>query len=254
MYTEPTAFKGNRSYQRLDRQKLVSRARRKALDMFCGAGGAAKGLQRAGFHVTGIDISAQPRYCGDEFHQADAVNFPLDGFDLIWASPPCQYFSTMRVMANARGHVDLLRPTRERLQAARSLYVIENVVGSPIELRQPSLFTGVTGIMLCGSMFGLNNGEHELRRHRLFESNAPLKQPSCRHRLPVIGFYGDHARSIQPTVAGIRQRGGDIDGAKNKLKLVKELMGIDWMTWREATQSIPPAYSEFIGRQIIESM
>ena len=29
-------------------------------------------------------------------------------------------------------------------------------------------------------------------------------------------------------------------------------MGIDWMTWKELTQAIPPAYTEFIGKQLME--
>jgi DNA (cytosine-5)-methyltransferase 1 len=226
----------------------------RALDLFCGAGGATKGLQRAGFHVTGVDIKPQPRYCGDEFHQADALTFPLDGFDFIWASPPCQAFTAMKVMPNAREHPDDLSPMRIRLMVREEPFVIENVVGAPIKVSQPSLFSPVMGIILCGSMFNLENGKHELRRHRLFESSIPLNQPACRHRLPVIGFYGDHARTRQRTVKGQRDRGGDITGRAEKMKLVKELMGIDWMEWSESNQAIPPAYSEFIGRQIMQHL
>src|SRR6185437_11282689 len=88
----------------------------RALDLFCGAGGATRGLQLAGFHVTGVDIKPQPRYVGDAFHQADAMTFPLDGFDFIWASPPCQKYSLIR--KNSRPddeHPDLVAPIRRRL-------------------------------------------------------------------------------------------------------------------------------------------
>ncbi len=226
----------------------------RALDLFCGAGGATKGLQRAGFHVTGVDIKPQPRYCGDAFHQADALTVLLDGYEFIWASPPCQFATSLKVMPNAKKHPDLLTPTRANLLANGVPYVIENVVGAPIEVTQPSFFSPVMGIILCGSMFGLNNGTHELRRHRLFESSICLIQPACRHRLPVIGFYGDHARTRRRTIAGNRNRGGDITGRDRKLKLVRELMDIDWMEWNESNQAIPPAYSEFIGRQVMERL
>lgn len=73
----------------------------RALDLFCCAGGASKGLQRAGFHVTGVDIKPQPRYCGDAFHQADALTFPLDGFDFIWATANDQ--RNRQHAANERG-------------------------------------------------------------------------------------------------------------------------------------------------------
>jgi DNA (cytosine-5)-methyltransferase 1 len=225
----------------------------KAIDLFCGAGGATKGLQRSGFHVAGVDIKPQPRYCGDVFMQVDALTVDLNGYDFIWASPPCQAFTAMKVMPNAREHLDLLTPTRERLLRKGTPFVIENVLGAPIKVSQPSLFSSVMGIILCGSMFGLENGTYELRRHRLFESSVPLMQPACRHRLAVIGFYGDHARTRQRTVKGHRDRGGDITGREEKLRLVKELMGIDWMEWHESNQAIPPAYSEFIGLQIMAS-
>jgi DNA (cytosine-5)-methyltransferase 1 len=66
----------------------------------------------------------------------------------------------------------------------------------------------------------------------------------------VIGFYGDHARTRQRTVNGNRDRGGDITGIARKMPLVRDLLGIDWMTWHEATQAIPPAYTEFIGHAL----
>lgn len=208
------------------------------------------GYARAGFDVVGVDINPQPHY-PFEFHQGDAMTWPLGGFDAIHASPPCQAYSTMQSMGNARrDHPELVDAVREVLRATGLPWVIENVSGAPLNVRPPGLFTETSGVTLCGSMFGLTNGSYELRRHRLFESNVPMGQPRCRHRLPVIGFYGDHARTRQRTIAGNRNRGGDITGGARKLALVRELMGIDWMEWGEATQAIPPAYTEWIGRQI----
>jgi DNA (cytosine-5)-methyltransferase 1 len=200
-----------------------------------------------------VDIKPQPRYCGDEFHQADALTFPLDGYDFIWASPPCQAYSDMKQMPNAVEHPELIEPVRERLNASGKPWVIENVEGAPLSVHAPMLFTNISGIVLCGTMFGLNTQKWELRRHRLFESNIPMRQPSCAHsERTVIGFYGDHAR-IRKRRPGSKNRGEDITGRDRKLALVRDLMGIDWMEWSESNQAIPPAYSEFIGRQILEN-
>lgn len=229
------------------------------LDLFCGAGGCSVGYARAGFEVVGIDIEPHPEY-PFEFWQADAVEVLRDlprkfhELDAIHASPPCQAFSTMQVMPNAREHQDLLTPVRGLLREIGLPYVIENVVGAPIEVRPPSLFEDVMGVVLCGSMFGLTDGTYELRRHRLFETNFAVAQPSCRHRLPVVGFYGDHARTRQRTVAGNRDRGGDITGSAEKLRLARDLMGIDWMKWDDVVQAIPPAYTEFIGGQLVDHL
>jgi DNA (cytosine-5)-methyltransferase 1 len=244
--------------------------RPRLLDLFCGAGGAAMGYHRAGFDVVGVDIEPQPHY-PFEFHQADALEvldravdgnelWPFDGwlddiedFDAIHASPPCQAYTAMKVMANHRpDHPDLVAPTRELLELSGLPWVMENVPGAPMDdVGPPDLFGGGGGVMLCGSMFGLNNGEYELRRHRLFECSTPLAQPPCRHRLPVIGFYGDHARTPQRTVDGHRDRGGDIVGNAKKMPLVRDLMGIDWMEWPESTNAVPPAYTFFIGQQLM---
>lgn len=241
-------------------------ARPKLLDLFCGAGGAAMGYHLAGFDVVGVDINPQPHY-PFPFNRADALSI-LDAmlyapdespwllqFDAIHASPPCQHYSSMRVMANAGSHPDLVAPTRERLEETGLPWVIENVIGAPLEIHPPSLLDSRNGVVLCGTMFGLHNGTHELRRHRLFEANFPLPQPDCRHRFPVIGFYGDHARYY---ISGNRAKGlygaGDITGNERKMPLVRDLMGIEWMSWDEARLAIPPAFTRWVGQQLLSSI
>lgn len=127
------------------------------LDLFCGAGGAGMGYHQAGFDVVGVDINPQPDY-PFEFHQADAMEFPLDGFDAIHASPPCQVFTALKTMHNAGEHFDLLTPMRARLKEWGGPYVIENVPGAPMQ----------DHVTLCGSSFGLGvkKYDRELRRHR----------------------------------------------------------------------------------------
>jgi DNA (cytosine-5)-methyltransferase 1 len=131
----------------------------------------------AGFHVTGVDINPQPRYCGDEFHQGDALAFPLEGFDFIWASPPCQAFTKLRFMPTAKQHANLIPQTRERLMQSTTPFCIENVEDAPL---------GESGFLsfLCGTMFGLQtpDGRAELRRHRLFETSFSIGlRPKCQH-------------------------------------------------------------------------
>ena len=130
------------------------------LDLFCGAGGAARGYQLAGFHVTGVDIAPQPRYAGDEFVQADAMTWPLDGYDSIHASPPCQAYANVTAWRGLRDdHPDLVAATRVRLEAAGVPWVIENVPEAPVR----------RDLLLCGSQFGLR-----VRRHRAFETSPRL--------------------------------------------------------------------------------
>jgi DNA (cytosine-5)-methyltransferase 1 len=151
------------------------------LDLFCGAGGATRGYQFAGFHVTGIDNKPQPRYCGDAFYQADALDYLAahgHEFDVIHASPPCQAFSDMRHAPAAKdGHPRLIAPVRDALRRLSRPYVIENVEGAPL----------IDPVMLCGSQFGLGVAGFQLRRHRLFESTIPLHPRACCHDGPVIG-------------------------------------------------------------------
>src|ERR1035437_1121446 len=134
--------------------------RPRLLDLFCGGGGAAMGYHRAGFDVVGVDINPQPHY-PFEFHQADAMTYPLDGFDAIHASPPCQGYSTGARSDEAKGTPRMLHETGERLRATRLPYVIENVHGARAEMRE----TSDGYVTLCGSMFS----ENLARRHRLFQ-------------------------------------------------------------------------------------
>lgn len=208
----------------------------RALDLFCGAGGATKGLQRAGFHVTGVDIKPQPRYCGDVFIQADAMTYPLEGFDFIWASPPCQAYCALRHMYPLKQYADLVAPVRDRLRTGPVLaWVIENVPGAPL----------VSPVQMCGSAFALR-----VRRHRLFEATFDLRERRCCHRWQgrPIDVSGTGGRRIN-------RRPDDHGGNTNKPRNLKEAraaIGIDWMTRYELSQAIPPAYSEFIGKQAMK--
>lgn len=164
--------------------------KRRALDLFCGGGGATKGLQRAGFHVTGVDIKKQPRYCGDEFIQADAMEVPLDGYGFIWASPPCEHWSQCTPKKYRDNHDALIKATRERLLAQPAPFVIENVPSAAVELQRP--------LLLCGSMFGLR-----IRRHRFFEIHRfTLCEllPQCNHRTPPRFNHRHSSTHLRATV------------------------------------------------------
>jgi DNA (cytosine-5)-methyltransferase 1 len=152
--------------------------RPRALDLFCGAGGMSTGLERAGFDVTAVDNRPMPHHRGGRFIQSDAMTFPLDGYDFIHASPPCQAFTPLRHLHPERAYPDLVDPIRQRLIAAGVPYSIENVPGAP--LGNPESYL----ILLCGTMFGLTtpDGRAELRRHRLFETSFFIfPHPVCRH-------------------------------------------------------------------------
>jgi DNA (cytosine-5)-methyltransferase 1 len=166
-------------------------AKPKLLDLFCCGGGAARGYQMAGFHVTGVDIVPQPKYIGDDFHQGDALEFvALHGheFDAIHASPPCQAFCSLKHMPNQCVHENLIPQTRAALIATGKPYVIENVPGAPL----------IDAITLCGTMFGLRTEcGAELRRHRRFETNWFLMCGlTCQHGNGnrTVSIAGEKAR------------------------------------------------------------
>lgn len=206
--------------------------RPKLLDLFCGAGGAAMGYYRAGFDVIGIDIKRQPRY-PFPFIQGDALNPPvnLSKFDAIHASPPCQkYSAATRHLANDSPR--LIEPLRILLKSVAKPYVIENVLGAP--LKNP--------LMLCGLALGL-----AVKRHRFFESNLLLFSLLCPQGHPGNWFviFGHEVRD---------RRHGHAPGRKNKLSQGRKAMEIDWMSRGELSEAIPPAYTEFIGKQLLEQL
>jgi DNA (cytosine-5)-methyltransferase 1 len=217
----------------------------KALDLFCGAGGVTRGLQQAGFHLTGVDIRQQPNYCGERFIQADALAYlssaVADDFDFVWASPPCQAYTVLKHAPGTKKHVDLIAPTRELLIRTGKPYCIENVEGAPL----------INPAMLCGSMFGLGIAGWRLQRHRLIETSFPLLSPACQHdRRPVVGIYGAHVRDRR------RPRGKNHRSGSNlpwEYAFAAFGVPIGSMTLAELSEAIPPAYSKFIGESWLHS-
>ncbi|WP_177154645.1 DNA cytosine methyltransferase [Actinosynnema pretiosum] len=220
--------------------------RPRLLDLFCCAGGASAGYHAAGFDVTGVDIEPQPHY-PFPFIRADALTVDLDGYDVIAASPPCQRYCCATPADRRDDHPDLVAPIRERLRQAVATgtawaYVIENVPGAPL----------LDPIRLCGDTLRLG-----VRRHRLFESNVPLRGTDCHHDrdAPAVPVYGTHGQRTRrkPRGQGRKPRGhvdqetsphGGAEGGRTA-------MGIDWMPWDNLTQAIPPAYTTWIGTQLL---
>lgn len=205
------------------------------LDLFCGAGGAGMGYHRAGFEVVGVDLAPMKRY-PFEFHQADALEYVAahgQEFDVIHASPPCQAYSTTYALPNVGEYPALVESVRVLLLATGKPYVIENVPGAPLD----------NPLLLCGTMFGL-----PLIRHRLFECRPPIWFPpgpcQCAH------LYTNSSRAMSSFAKGATA----ITVASNNYPLAdgKIAMGIDWVKNRgELSEAIPPAYTEFIGREVV---
>jgi DNA (cytosine-5)-methyltransferase 1 len=210
------------------------------LDLFSGAGGAAFGYYLAGFRVVGVDLAPQKHY-PFEFHQADALEYLAEHgreFDFIHASPPCQRYSIsyhMKNVANIHKKTPMLiEEVRRRMIEAKKPFVIENVPGAPL----------VNPIVLSGMNFGL-----KIIRKRLFELGGfdifLLPTPNIPSNYRDAGFIPYHH--------GTSIKRGHLKNIWTKDRL-KKAMGIDWMDIKELTQAIPPAYTEFIGRQIMKQI
>jgi DNA (cytosine-5)-methyltransferase 1 len=204
------------------------------LDLFCGAGGAAMGYHRAGFEVIGVDIKPQPHY-PFEFHQADALTYPLEGFDAYHASPPCQGYSATANLPWLIGkeYPLLILPTRRMLEATNKPYVIENVKRARINCKQLTTRKikehGMDAGLLCGCMFDL-----PFYFERLFETNFLWWQP--RHK--------EHKTLTQGRMFGGRLRLAH----KAKADL------LPWMEKKEIDEAIPPAYTEYIGKYLMQEI
>ena len=208
----------------------------RVLDLFCCQGAASRGYELSGMTVVrGVDINPQPRY-PYPFTQADAISYLLDtasGVDFIHASPPCQFDSDcQRIMDN--DHPDLIEPTREALELTGLPYVIENVRGALPKLRDP--------VELCGTMFGL-----QTYRHRFCEAGGGFsfrapKHPEHRARQAKMGRPPRPGEFIQAI--------GNFSG----VSIVRDDWGVPWMNRDGIREAIPPAYTEYIGRQFISHL
>ncbi len=202
------------------------------LDLFSGAGGGAEGYARAGFEVVGVDNVPQPRY---PFRHivADALEYAAahgHEYDVIHASPPCQRYSV--ITPDPSRHPDLLPVVRNLLQRIGKPWVIENVPRAPMR----------ADFKLCGCMFDLPH----LKRERWFETSWQgfALRPSCVHLDGVYSIVGNG------TPTGNRNALG-----RNIYEWErKAAMGIDWMTRKELAQAIPPAYTTYIGRQLLAAI
>lgn len=240
----------------------------KLLDLFCCEGGASMGYHLAGFDVYGVDLfdkHSQSRYPFPSF-KGDAIlalvrllagerlafnngeSFDIFDFVAKAASPPCQAYSITKHSHN-KEHPDLLNAVRWLLRQSGSPYIIENVPGAPMD----------SPVTLCGAAFGLTAVDGDgtalvLKRHRLFESNIFLAPIECACSIykdrgyQVGGVYG--GGSADRTHAREVRRGGYTPAREVRAGLI----GADWMTLAGLSQAIPPAYTQYLGEQLIEHL
>jgi DNA (cytosine-5)-methyltransferase 1 len=220
-------------------------ARPRLLELFGGAHGSAVGYARAGFAVTSVDIvdhGSHPElenvFVADALAILDDIDYCL-GFDLITAGPPCRDHTRLAALHGDTGTGWMLAATIQKLRRVGRPWVVENVADArPVRGE----------LMLCGSMFGLgadclDGRRRHLRRHRLFASSEFLWPPGhCRHRGEAVGVYGHGGSSPE-------QRG--YSGVKAE---AEQAMGIDWMRMADLVQAIPPAYTQWIGEQLIDRL
>lgn len=230
------------------------------LDLYCCAGGAAEGYHRAGFDVFGVDIDPQPRYPFD-FYQADAIDF-LDRlieseswvlYDAIHASPPCQAHSDLQKQ-NKRDYPDFIAATRERLVKIGLPYIIENVDGAPlidpVKLCGAGIAQDIPGVQYAAP--GVRQfPELRVIRHRLFESNVPLVGTPCPPKHPLV-FTHDKRKPHYGRLDQMTDFVQVTGGGNCSVAAAKDAMGIDWMIKRELNEALPPAYTEYLGRQLID--
>jgi DNA (cytosine-5)-methyltransferase 1 len=203
------------------------------LDLYCGAGGAAVGYHRAGFDIIGVDINPQPHY-PFKFHQADALEYlgTATRFDAIHASPPCQDHSPLSALVGKHGTGWLLNATLELLRQQPQPWVVENVMSAKFG----------ADIRLCGEMFGLRTYRH---RQFLIDPRQPM--------LIQLPYHPRHR--TRTSMKKIRR---DFDAGMH-ISMTGDLpawagpacMDIDWMTGKELAQAIPPAYTHYIGTQLM---
>lgn len=202
----------------------------RGLDLCCKAGGASRGYALAGIEMVGVDIELQRHY-PYEFHQGDALTFPLDGYDFYHASPPCQEYTPLHARHPEKHYPDIIAPLRARLQATGKPWVIENVVTAPLDY----------WVQLCGAMFDLR-----VYRHRRFETSWYIWQPAHpKHTVGTGAGRGQTHRKAHYLA------GGNVIVTGNVGTYCGPGMGIDWMNGAELSQAIPPAYTEWIGRQLL---
>jgi len=224
---------------------MTPETRPRLLDLFCCEGGAAMGYHMAGFFVVGMDQDWQPNYpffmrrerLFDEQEGAFA-QWVRENFDAVHASPPCQKHTDL-ARQSKRDYPCFIEATRRVLRMTGLPYVIENVEGSPL----------ISPVRLCGTMFP----ELRVLRHRLFETNWPLWAPDKCGPHPLVFTHDKrkaHYGNLDQTKAFVQVTGG----GNCSVAAARDAMRMDWATKRGLNEAIPPAYTRFIGRQLISNI
>lgn len=208
------------------------------IDLCAKQGGSSFGYWLAGFDVTAVDRDPQPHFPtrpGLRFIQADAIDYLAKHgheYHVRAGSPPCQAHTLAQRIQN-NDHPDLIDPMRALMITAGGPYIIENVPGAPL----------IDPIEVCGAAFP----RLRVYRHRLFEFGGGIHLAAP-----------DHPLHLWPTTKmGRPPRNGEflhVVGNFSGAALVREAWQVPWMTRDGMREAIPPAYTEFLGRQALQQL
>lgn len=162
-----------------------------------------------------------------------APDLYMSDFAAMHLSPPCQGYSVTKRFNPHKTYPKLIEPCRAEAKLSGLRYVIENVEEAPLYAR----------VNLCGGMFP--DADLRTYRHRLFETNFHIPQPIHQPHL---------TRTVKMGRVPAPGEFMHVVGHFPAMDYARKAMGIGWMNRDELAEAVPPAYTEYVGKYLMQDL